>query len=142
MDITVVRKSGAAYHLTVTTLMTEEKPMVIDLDRIERLERQLKEAKAELAKEDGERYRILMREMSEVDRNRILGNLTDKGERILFGLEAAEEPKKRSGMRPGGAGGDLVCDVCGKSGLTAMGLGLHKVRLHKVEKDKEEDEAA
>jgi hypothetical protein len=44
-------------------------------------------------------------------------------------------------MRPGGAGGDLVCDICGKSGLTARGLGLHKVRLHREEKEKEEEES-
>jgi hypothetical protein len=117
--------------------------MVVDLDKIEQLERQLKEAKAELAKEDGERFRILVREMSEVERNRILGNLTDRGERILFGLEAPKEGKKRgAGIRPGGAGGDLECEICGKSGLTKRGLGLHMVRLHKEEKEKEEDEAA
>ncbi len=117
--------------------------MVVDLDKIARLETQLKEAKAELVKEDGERYRILMREMSEVDRNRILGNLTDRGERILFGLEAPEEGKKRgSGMRPGGAGGDLECEICGRSGLTKRGLGLHMVRLHKEEKKTQGEEAA
>jgi hypothetical protein len=83
-----------------------------------------------------------MREMSEVDKERILGNLTDRGERVLFGLEALEEPKKAAGVRPGGSGGDLVCDLCGKSGLTARGLGLHKVRKHKPEIEKEEDKAA
>jgi hypothetical protein len=117
--------------------------MVVDLAKIERLERELREAKAQMWKEDGERYRILVREMSEVDRNRILGSLTDRGERILFGLEAPDEAKKRgAGMRPGGAGGDLVCDLCGKSGLTRRGLALHVVRLHKEEKEKEEAEAA
>ena len=35
--------------------------MVVDLARIERLEKELEEAKRELAREDGERYRILMR---------------------------------------------------------------------------------
>ena len=65
--------------------------MVVDLTKIARLEKELEEAKRELAREDGERYRILVREMSEVDRNRILDNLTDRGERILFGLEVPEE---------------------------------------------------
>src|SRR5512132_164701 len=98
--------------------------MVVDLAQIERLEKELREAKAQRWKEDGDRYRILIREMSETDKERILANLTDRGERILFGLEAPEEPK-RAGMRPGGAGGDLTCAVCGKRGLTALGLKLH-----------------
>ena len=117
--------------------------MVVDRARIERLERELLEAQAELAREDAERYRILVREMSEVDRQRILGNLTDRGERILFGLEAPEEPRKRgAAMRPGGGGGDLTCSYCGKTGLTKRGLGLHVVRLHKTEIRKEKEEAA
>ena len=117
------------------------KAMVVDLARIERLEKELREAKAELAKEDGDRYRILMREMSEVDRSRILDNLTDRGERILFGLEAPEEGKRGGAMRPGGAGGELECSYCGKSGLTQRGLGLHVSRMHKEEKAKEEAES-
>jgi hypothetical protein len=115
--------------------------MVVDRAKIEWLEKELEQAKAQLWKEDAERYRILSREMSEVDRERILKNLTDRGERILFGLEAPEEPKRGSGMRPGASGGDLVCDVCGKSGLTRRGLALHTVRKHKGDKEKEEDEA-
>ena len=117
--------------------------MVVDMAKIARLEKELEEAKRELAREDGERYRILVREMSEVDRSRILDNLTDRGERILFGLEAPDEAKKRgAGMRPGGAGGDLVCEVCGKSGLTKRGLALHTVRMHGAETGKEEGKAA
>jgi hypothetical protein len=116
--------------------------MVVDLAKIARLEKELEEAKAQLWKEDAERYRILAREISAEDRERILRNLTDRGERILFGLEAPEEPKRGAAMRPGGAGGDLVCDLCGKSGLTRRGLALHVVRLHKEEKEKEEAEAA
>jgi hypothetical protein len=76
--------------------------MVVDRVRIERLEKELEEARRELWKEDAERYRILMREISEADKERIVGSLTDKGERILFGLEAPEESKR---VRPGGAGG-------------------------------------
>jgi hypothetical protein len=113
--------------------------MVVDLARIERLEKELREAKAQMWKEDGDRYRILMREMTETDKQRILGSLTDRGERILFGLEAPEEGKRGGAMRPGGSGGEMECPVCGKSGLTKRGLGLHMVRLHKEEKEKEEE---
>src|SRR5512147_1074847 len=116
--------------------------MVVDRARIERLEKELEEARRELLKEDGERYRILLREISKEEKERILGSLTDKGERILFGLEAPEERKRGVAIRPGGAGGDLTCSYCGKTGLTKRGLGLHVVRLHKEEVKKEEEEAA
>jgi hypothetical protein len=116
--------------------------MVADRAKIERLEKELEEAKRELWREDAERYRILMREMSEADKERILGNLTDRGERVLFGLEAPEEPKRVAVVRPAAGGGDLVCAICGKSGLTALGLKLHTARMHKAEKEKEEAEAA
>jgi hypothetical protein len=115
--------------------------MVVDRVRIERLEKELEEARRELWKEDAERYRILMREISEADKERIVGSLTDKGERILFGLEAPEESKRGVAVRPGGAGGDLACPICGKSGLTKRGLGLHMVRLHKSEMEKEQQAA-
>jgi hypothetical protein len=115
--------------------------MVVDRATIEQLEKELDEARRELWREDAERYRVLTREMSETDRERILRNLTDKRERILFGLEAPEEPR-RAGMRLGGAGGDLVCPVCGKRGLTALGLKLHTARMHKETQEKEEKEAA
>ena len=68
--------------------------MVVDLARIERLEKELEEAKRELAREDGERYRILMREISAEEKERIIGGLTDKREKVLFGLEPPEEPKR------------------------------------------------
>jgi hypothetical protein len=115
--------------------------MVVDLAKIAQLEKELQEARQALWREDAERYRILVREMSETDRHRIVGNLTDRGERVLFGLEAPEEPK-RAGMRPGGAGGDLTCEVCGKRGLTELGLKLHTARMHKSEKEGQEEEAA
>jgi hypothetical protein len=116
--------------------------MVVDRATIEQLEKELDEARRELWREDAERYRVLTREMSETDRERILRNLTDKRERILFGLEAPEEPRRGAGMRLGGAGGDLVCPVCGKRGLTALGLKLHTARMHKETQEKEEKEAA
>jgi hypothetical protein len=115
--------------------------MVVDLARIERLEEELREAKAQLWKEDGDRYRILIREMSEVERNRILGSLMDRRERILFGLDAPVEGKG-AGTRPGASGGDLECPICGKSGLTKRGLALHTIRMHGVETGKEEGKAA
>src|SRR5512147_2409901 len=120
----------------------KERTMVVDREKIERLEKELEEARRELLREDGERYRILMRKISNEEKERILGNLTDKGERVLFGLEAPEPGKRGAGMRPGGAGGDLVCSICGKAGLTKRGLGLHMVRLHKPEIEKEGRQAA
>jgi hypothetical protein len=115
---------------------------MVDRATIEQLEKELEEARRELWREDAERYRVLTREMSETDRERILRSLTDKRERILFGLEAPEEPRRGAGMGPGGAGGDLVCPVCGKRGLTALGLKLHTARMHKETQEKEEKEAA
>jgi hypothetical protein len=53
----------------------EEDVMVVDLAKIERLEKELEEARRELLKEDGERYRILMRDISKDERERILGGL-------------------------------------------------------------------
>ena len=97
--------------------------MVVDRANIERLEKELEEARKELAREDGERYRVLMREISREEKERILGSLTDKGERILFGLEAPEERKRGVAMRPGGAGGDLTCSYCGKSRAYQKGFG-------------------
>ena len=115
--------------------------MAVDRARIERLEKELEEARRELLREDGERYRILMREISQEEKERILGGLTDRGEKILFGLEPPEESERRAGMRTGMSGGDLTCSYCGKTGLTKRGLGLHVVRLHKAEIEKEKEEA-
>jgi hypothetical protein len=116
--------------------------MIVDRAKIERLEKELEEAKRELWREDAERYRVLMREMSEADKERIIGTLTDRGERVLFGLEAPEEPKRVAAVRPAAGGGDLVCAVCGKRGLTALGLKLHTARMHKETQEKGEEEAA
>src|SRR5512132_4287673 len=116
--------------------------MAVDKAKIERLEKDLEEARRELLREDGARYRVLMRDISKEERERILEGLTDKGERILFGLEAPEGKKRGAAMRPGGAGGDLTCSYCGKTGLTKRGLGLHVVRLHRLDLEKEKEEAA
>ena len=104
--------------------------MSTSMARVAELERQLEEARAQLAQEDGERFRVLWREISEVEKGRILGGLTDRKERVLFGLEVPEEPKRSAG-RAGKSGGDLTCEICGKPGLTRRGLALHTVRMHK-----------
>ena len=97
--------------------------MVVDLAKIERLERELREAKAQMWKEDGDRYRILMREMTDTDKQRIIGSLTDKGERILFGLEAPEEVKRGAGMRPGASGGKSDVFVLREERAYPKGIG-------------------
>lgn len=105
--------------------------MPIDPGRIARLEQELAQAKAQLLAEDGQRYRILMREISDEERDRILQGLTDPGERVLFGLESPEE--RRGTRSPGSAksGGDMACPHCGKGGLSNRGLRLHITRMHK-----------
>ena len=55
-----------------------------------------------------------------------MDSLTDRKERILFGLEAPERSE-----RPAKSGGDLKCPICGKTGLTKRGLALHMVRMHR-----------
>jgi hypothetical protein len=116
--------------------------MVVDMARIAQLERELEEARKELWKDDAERYRVFVREMPEDERKRIIERLTDKKERILFGLEPPEEPKRGAGTRPGASGGDLICPICGKPGLTKRGLALHTIRMHGVETGNEEGKAA
>ena len=116
--------------------------MPIDAAKIAQMEKELAEAKAQLLQEHGKRYEILMREISEEERQRILDGLTEKHERILFGLDLPDEPRRRgTGTdRPGKSGGDLVCSVCGKGGLTKRGLALHMVRMHKGESAGEPEE--
>ena len=113
--------------------------MQVTLERIAQLERELERAKAQLWREDAERYRVVWRELPDEERERIVSGLTDKKERILFGLEAGDEPRV-SGEKPGKSGGDLSCEICGKSGLTQRGLGLHKARKHKAEMSEKPDE--
>ena len=116
--------------------------MVVDMARIAQLERELEEARKELWKEDAERYRVLMREIPEDERTRIIDGLTDKKERILFGLEPPEEEKRGAAMRHGESKRDQACPICGKSGLTKRGLALHTIRIHGVEIGKQEGKAA
>jgi hypothetical protein len=107
--------------------------MAVDRAKIEEMEKALEEAKVQLWREESERYRILMREMAADQRERILGSLTDRHERIIFGLDVPEEPKRFAGGKAGKSGGELSCDICGKIGFTRRGLGLHMVRKHKGE---------
>src|SRR5215212_7747198 len=99
--------------------------MPVDASKIARMEQELAEARAQLLQEDGRRYQILRRIIPEEDLQRYLGSLTDRGERILFGLELPEEPKRRGrgagGEKPAKSGGDQTCPLCGKSGLTKRG---------------------
>lgn len=111
-------------------------------EKIAKLERELEQAKAQLWKEDGERYRVVWRKISDAERQRILDGLTDKKEKILFGLEAPEEEKGSLSEKAGRSGGELSCPICGKSGLTKRGLGLHTIRMHGAETGKEEGKAA
>src|SRR3982750_1715509 len=112
--------------------------MPVDRERVERLERELAEARGQLLQEDGERYQILKRIIPEEEMQRYLGGLTDRRERVLFGLELPEEPTRRrrgtGGARPAKSGGDLTCPICGKSGLTKRGVSLHMARIHKEER--------
>jgi hypothetical protein len=108
--------------------------MVMDAAKIAQMEKELAEARDQLLREDGERYQIIMREISEAEKERIQGSLTDRHERILFGLEPPGAG--RGGDRPAKSGGDQVCSLCGKGGLTELGLKLHTARIHKGEKGK------
>ena len=98
--------------------------MPMDAATIAQMEKELEEARDQLLREDGQRYQILMREISEEEKARILDSLTDRHERILFGLEPPAA--RRGGERPANSGGELVCSLCGKSGLTERGLKLHR----------------
>ena len=103
--------------------------MPMDAATIAQMEKALEEARDQLLREDGQRYQVLLREISEEEKERILESLTDRQERILFGLEPPGS--RRAGERPGKSGGDLVCSLCGKGGLTELGLKLHTARIHK-----------
>jgi hypothetical protein len=103
--------------------------MPINAATIAQMEKELEEARDQLLREDGERYRIVMREIAEQEKQRILDSLTDRHERFLFGLEPPGTG--RAGERSAHSGGDLVCSLCGKAGLTERGLKLHTARIHK-----------
>ena len=113
-------------HNPIRKPKTRRGRMPTSAERITQLELELAEARAIYERENGIRFLIIMREISPEEKQRIMDSLTDRKERILFGLEAPE----RAG-RPAKSGGDLKCPICGKEGLTNRGLELHKVRTHK-----------
>ena len=57
--------------------------MVMDASKIAQMEKELEEAKDQLLREDGLRYRIIMREILDEEKERILDRLTDRHERII-----------------------------------------------------------
>jgi hypothetical protein len=103
--------------------------MAITAAKVRQMELELADARSQLLQEDGKRYQIIMREISQEEKQRILESLSDRQERILFELEAPD----RGAARAGTAGGDLECPICHKPGLTKRGLALHMVRKHKGE---------
>src|SRR3954454_14593586 len=114
--------------------------MAIGRAKIEELERELAEARGQFLQEEGLRYTILMRELSDKEKEqfRTLLNerLTERSERLLCELDVPEEEIRRG--RPAreenpSSKGKLVCDICGKGGFTQKGLALHKTRMHKGE---------
>ena len=82
--------------------------MPTSAEKIAQMELALAQARAEYERENGKRFEIIMREISPDEKQRILDSLTDRQERILFGLEVAVER-----VRPGTSGGDLTCPHCG-----------------------------
>jgi hypothetical protein len=65
-----------------------------------------------------------MREITEEGKERIMESLTDKYERILFGLEQPEAASRAGTKQPRKERGDLVCPLCAKSNLTTRGAGI------------------
>ena len=85
-------------------------------------------------REDAERYQVIKREISQEEFQRILDGLTSRHEKMLFGLEPPDEPRRAGAPRRAGSGGDLKCPYCEKDGLTTRGLSLHISRMHKEKK--------
>ena len=111
--------------------------MPTSAERITQLELELAEARAIYQRENGIRFLIIMREISPEEKQRIMDSLTDRKERILFGLEAPERTE-----RPAKSGGDLKCPICGKEGLTKRGLALAYGAKHKAEQGSQETQKA
>jgi hypothetical protein len=105
--------------------------MPMDARRVEQLKLQYEQARAQYLQENGEKFEIIMRYISDDEKQRIMQALTEKREKVLFGLEAPDEGRRLAGIQPGKSGGDQTCDICGKTGLTTRGLSLHRVRVHK-----------
>ncbi len=120
--------------------------MPVNRVEVEKLRQKLAEAEREMMAEDGMRYRILQRLIPPEEMERYLAGLTDREEKVLFGLELPEEPKRRgrkpSGERQAKAEGNLACPYCDKTGLTQKGLSLHIARLHKGQPVRAREEGA
>ena len=84
--------------------------MPMDTATIAQMEQALEEARDQLLREDGQRYQILMREITEEEKERILESLTDRHERILFGLEPPGVEVGRGAARQKW-GGFWVCSL-------------------------------
>ena len=82
--------------------------MPMDAATIAQMEKELEEARDQLLREDGQRYQILMREISEEEKARILDSLTDRHERILFGLEPPGSEAGRGATRQEWRGSGLL----------------------------------
>ena len=78
--------------------------MPVDRTKIAQMEKALEDARAQLWKEEAERLQILMREISKDEKERIMESLTDKSERVLFGLEPGETGSPSSWNGPERAG--------------------------------------
>ena len=101
-------------------------------DRVQRLERELADARMEVIKEDAQRYRIIMRHIDPDQLQKIKEGLTDRHEMVLFGLAVADLPKKAT-SRSGA--GDQTCPYCGQKGFVERGLKLHITRKHPDKKE-------
>ena len=81
--------------------------MPTSAERITQLELELAEARAIYERENGIRFLIIMREISPEEKQRIMDSLTDRKERILFGLEAPERTRASRQKRRGSEMPDL-----------------------------------
>jgi hypothetical protein len=101
--------------------------MPIDATQVAKLREEYERARAQLDKEDAERFRIL-REYVGADKLRELVNgLTEKNHRVLFGLELPDEPKRERRRREEGT---LECPICHKRFKNERGLKIHMGREH------------
>ena len=120
--------------------------MPMNVEKVAQLERQWREAKDQLLREQGRMYDIIRRKISAEEWQRIMDGLETHEEKVLFGLELPQETKRRGrppkmGGEPAIKGeGEHTCPFCQKSGLTERGLKLHITRMHKEEQSSERDE--
>ena len=118
--------------------------MPMNVEKVALLEKQWREAKDQLLREQGRMFELIRRKISADEWDRIMGSLETHEEKVLFGLELPEESKRR-GRPPKLAGeqapkgeGEHSCPFCDRTGFTERGLKLHITRMHKDEKASEE----